>query len=60
MPSESKAQHNFFEAVKNNPKFAKKVGVSQDVATDFVEADKHSESWKEQDHVSHPKEGEKK
>jgi hypothetical protein len=51
MPSESKAQHNFFEAVKHNKRFAEKAGVSQDVASEYVEADKHSDQWKQQDHV---------
>jgi len=40
MPSTSKKQHNFMEAVANNPKFAKKVGVPQTVGQDFAEADK--------------------
>jgi len=40
MPSTSKKQHNFMAAIANNPKFAKKVGVSQSVGKDFNEADK--------------------
>ena len=40
MPSTSKKQHNFMEAVANNPKFAKKAGVPQSVGQDFAEADK--------------------
>ena len=40
MPSTSKKQHNFMAAVANNPKFAKKVGVSQFVGKDFNTADK--------------------
>ena len=40
MPSTSKKQHNFMAAVANNPKFAKKVGVSQSVGKDFNNADK--------------------
>jgi hypothetical protein len=40
MPSTSKKQHNFMEAVANNPSFAKKVGVPQSVGKDFAEADK--------------------
>jgi hypothetical protein len=57
MPSKSTAQHNFFEAVKHNKRFAEKVGVSQDVAKEFTDADKHSDEWKKQEHV--PKEGDK-
>jgi len=41
MPSHSKKQHNFMEAVAHSPKFAKKVGVSQSVGKHFEAADKH-------------------
>ena len=40
MPSASKKQHNFMEAVAHNPSFAKKVGVPQSVGKDFSKADK--------------------
>ena len=40
MPSTSKKQHNFMEAVAHNPSFAKKVGVPQSVGKDFSNADK--------------------
>ena len=40
MPSSSKKQHNFMEAVAHNPAFAKKVGVPQSVGKDFSMADK--------------------
>ena len=40
MPSTSKKQHNFMEAVAHNPGFAKKVGVPQSVGKDFSTADK--------------------
>lgn len=40
MPSTSKKQHNFMQAVANNPKFAKKADVPQSVGEDFVTADK--------------------
>ena len=40
MPSKSKSQHNLMAAVANNPKFAKKVGISQSVGEDFIKADK--------------------
>ena len=39
MPSTSKKQHNFMEAVANNPAFAKKAGVPQSVGQDFSKAD---------------------
>jgi hypothetical protein len=41
MPSTSKKQHNFMEAVANNPSFAKKVGVPQSVGKEFLTADKN-------------------
>jgi len=40
MPSSSKKQHNFMEAIAHSPSFAKKVGVSQSVGKDFSTADK--------------------
>jgi hypothetical protein len=40
MPSTSKKQHNFMEAVAHNAAFAKKVGVPQSVGKDFSTADK--------------------
>ena len=40
MPSTSKKQHNFMEAVAHSPAFAKKAGVSQKVGKEFAKADK--------------------
>lgn len=40
MPSTSKKQHDFMEAVAHNKAFAKKVGVPQSVGQDFSKADK--------------------
>lgn len=40
MPSVSKKQHNFMNAVAHNPAFAKKAGVPQSVGKDFSTADK--------------------
>jgi hypothetical protein len=40
MPSTSKKQHNFMEAVAHNPAFAKKAGVPMSVGKDFSSADK--------------------
>ena len=40
MPSTSKKQHNFMAAVANNPKFAKKAGVSSAIGKEFLNADK--------------------
>jgi hypothetical protein len=40
MPSVSKKQHNFMEAIAHSPSFAKKAGVLQSVGKDFSKADK--------------------
>ena len=40
MPSKSAKQRRFMAAAANNPKFAKKAGISQSVAREFHEADK--------------------
>jgi len=40
MPSSTLKQAKFMRAVSHNPKFAKKVGVSQSVGKDFEAADK--------------------
>ena len=40
MPSTSKKQHNFMEAIAHNASFAKKVGVPQSVGKEFSNADK--------------------
>ena len=40
MPSKSKKQHNFMEAIAHSPEFAKKAGVPQSVGKDFAKADK--------------------
>ena len=40
MPSSSKKQHKFMEAIAHNPGFAKKVGIPQSVGKDFSNADK--------------------
>ena len=40
MPSTSKKQHKFMEAVAHSPAFAKKAGVPQSVGKEFSNADK--------------------
>ena len=45
MPSKSKKQHDFFEAIAHSPGFAKKAGVPQKVGKDFVAADKASGNY---------------
>lgn len=39
MPSKSKAQYRLMEAVKHNPKFAKKAGIPQSVGEEYAAAD---------------------
>lgn len=39
MPSVSKAQHKFMAAAAHNKDFAKKAGIKQAVAKDFIAAD---------------------
>jgi hypothetical protein len=40
MPSVSKKQHNLMAMVANDPKAAKRLGISQKVGKEYVEADK--------------------
>lgn len=40
MPTVSAKQHNFMEMIAHDPGAAKRVGVSQSVGKEFVEADK--------------------
>jgi hypothetical protein len=40
MPTVSRKQHNFMEAVAHSPAFAKKAGVPQKVGKEFAAADK--------------------
>jgi len=41
MPAKSKKQERFMQAVANNPKFAKKVGVPQSVGKEFTKVKKY-------------------
>lgn len=47
MPSKSKKQKKFMQAVSHSPEFSKKVGVPQSVGREFEEADKEKESTKD-------------
>jgi hypothetical protein len=42
MPSTSKKQKKFMAAAANNPKFAKKAGISQRVAKKYNKADRNA------------------
>jgi hypothetical protein len=44
MPSKSKAQKRFMQAVAHSPSFAKKVGVPQSVGEEFNKADERKAS----------------
>ncbi len=55
MPSTSKRQSSFMKAVANNPKFAKKVGVSSKVGKDFEMADKKAKRFTGGGATSKPK-----
>jgi hypothetical protein len=46
MPSTSPKQARTMRAAKHNPAFAKKLGIPQSVATDFVAADKKQGKYK--------------
>lgn len=49
MPSKSQKQHNLMVTACHSKVFAEKVGISQDVACEFVLADKKAGLWQEQD-----------
>lgn len=40
MPSRSQKEARTMQAAKHNPEFARKMGIPQDVAAEFVAADK--------------------
>jgi hypothetical protein len=54
MPSKTKKQHKFMEAVANNPSFARMAKVPQSVGVHFINEDKrdHYGSGFNQDHIS--------
>lgn len=56
MPSKSKAQHNLMNAVAHNKKFAKKVGISQNVGKEFVAADRGKHFKESSDEQQQPSE----
>jgi hypothetical protein len=56
MPSKSKAQHKLMAAVANNPKFAKKAGIPQNVGADYMKADKKVKKYNRgRDVIAHDK-----
>ena len=55
MPSKSKAQHKLMAAVANNPKFAKKAGIPQNVGADYMKADKKVKKYNKGGVMAHDK-----
>ena len=45
MPSKSQKQHDFMQAVLHSSEFADTVGVSQEVAQEFIDADAAAGLW---------------
>ena len=45
MPAKTKAQFRLMKAAENNPKFAKKVGISPDVAAEFTQSNVKGKSY---------------
>ena len=45
MPAKSKAQFRLMKAAENNPKFAKKVGISPDVAAEYTQSNVKGKSY---------------
>lgn len=48
MPSKSKKQERFMQAAAHNPQFAKRAGIPQSVAREYVVADKGKHQSKPQ------------
>jgi hypothetical protein len=46
MPSTSKKQERFMQAAAHDPEFAKRAGIRQAIAKEFVEADKRKKEKK--------------
>jgi hypothetical protein len=55
MPSKSKAQHKLMAAIANNPKFAKKAGIPQNVGADYMKADKKVKKYNRGGVMAHDK-----
>lgn len=45
MPAKSQAQFRLMKAAENNPKFAKKVGISPDIAGEFTQSNKGKKAY---------------
>ena len=51
MPSESRRQHRTMEAAAHDKEFAEKLGIPQNVAREYVDADERNKQWKKRDRV---------
>jgi hypothetical protein len=47
MPAKSQAQFRLMKAAENNPKFAKKVGISSSVAAEYTQSNKGKKAYNE-------------
>lgn len=54
MPTVSKSQERTMRAAAHDPAFAKKVGIKQSVAKEFVEADKNAPKKNKPEHKKKP------
>jgi len=50
MPSKSKSQHNLFAAAAHDKQFAKEHDIDQDVAKEFIAADKKQGKYQGKKH----------
>jgi uncharacterized membrane protein len=50
MPSKSKKQHNLMLAAAHDKKLAKKLGIPQEIADEFLKADKKAGKYKAKKH----------
>lgn len=46
MPAKSRKQFKFFKMLEHNPKRAKELGVSQEVAAEYTKSNKGKKSYK--------------
>lgn len=60
MPSKSESQRKLMAAAAHDPEFAKKVGIKQETAKEWNQADKKAGKRKLPDHVEHKKKEDKK
>jgi len=52
MPSVSRRQHRFWEAIAHDPDFREKEDVSQNVANEYLDADERDHRWKKRERAA--------